>query len=93
MGQELAVEAARTLAEALDTLAAAGVTCHVLMVDGQLVAPAAPAPAAWREIRLRTPAGMVTLRGRGDQVALVVFGNADGALLEARARVAAALTG
>jgi hypothetical protein len=91
MGQELVVRAARALAEALAALRAGGLDCQVLMVDNQLVAPAAPAPATWQEIRLRTPAGMVTLRRRGDEVALVVFGNADPALLAARERVAAAL--
>jgi hypothetical protein len=34
---------------------------------------------------------MVTLRQRGDEVALLVFGNADAATLAARERIAAAL--
>lgn len=74
-------------------LAAEGLLCQVVMVDGALVAPAAPLVAGWREARLRTPAGMITLQQEGDEVALVVFGNADAATLAIRERLARALGG
>ena len=76
------------------TLAAAGHTCSVMMVDGQLCAPTAPPPGAWREARLRTPAGTVTLkRPAPAAVEIVVFGNATPALTAMQQAVATALTG
>lgn len=93
MGQETAVRAARPLADALAALAAAGFACQLAMVDGQLVFPSAAPPDAWGEVRLRTPAGMITLRRRGGEVALSVFGNAGPELLEMRDQIAAALAG
>lgn len=79
------------LADVLARLAAAGVTAMIAMVDGQLVMPGAPPPAAWREVRVRTPDGTVTLARRPGGVAVVVFGNADAALVRARDAVATAL--
>lgn len=64
--------------------------CSVVMLDGQLVMPTAALPAAWQEVRLKTPAGMVTLRKAADQVTVLVFGNAAPDLLEMRDRIAAA---
>ena len=89
MGQHTSIEDARPLGEALAALAAEGLVCQIVMVDGQLVHPSAAPPATWREVRLRTPAGMVTLVGRGGGP-VTVFGNADAALLEARDRIARA---
>jgi len=93
MGLGSTVRAQRSLAEALSVLAGAGLRCEVLMIDGQLRHPSLPPPETWSEARLRTPAGMVTLRRSGDEVSLTVFGNADAALLAAREQVAAALAG
>jgi hypothetical protein len=61
------------------------------MVDNALVRPSAPPPAEWSEVRLRTPAGMITLRRQAGGIALVVFGNADAALQTAQRRVADAV--
>jgi hypothetical protein len=91
MGLEVTVRPRRSLADALAALGATGLPCEVLMIDGQLRPPSSPVPATWEEARLRTPAGMVTVRRRGDDLALAVFGNADAALLAARERIAAAL--
>lgn len=91
MGLTVTIQPTRPLDQALAALATAGFTCQVLAVDGQLVHPTAPVPASWREVRVRTPAGMITLRQQGGEVALIVFGNADAALLAARDRLAAAL--
>ena len=91
MGREIVVEGARSLAEALEELAGAG--CRIAMVDGQLVMPdQAPAPA-WREIRLRGAAGMITLSRRPAGVAVTVFGNAAPELVALQERVAAILRG
>jgi hypothetical protein len=89
MGQERLVGKARPLAEALAALAADGHVYPIVMVDGQLTHPSAALPTAWSEVRLRTPAGMVTV-GRGAGVVVKVFGNADPALLETRDRIARA---
>jgi hypothetical protein len=91
VGHQTSVPTARSLGDALAALASAGTACAIVMVDGNLVHPSAPPPASWSEVRLRTAAGMVTLRRRGDEVAAVVFGNADPALLEIQARIARAL--
>lgn len=95
MGLEVTVAegAARSLAETLAALEADGLSALVAMIDGQLCAFGAPPPATWREARLRTPAGTVTLVKRGGVIAVVVFGNADAALVDAQARVARALAG
>jgi hypothetical protein len=87
MGQEQTVKARQSLSAVVQALAG---RCVVVMVDGNLVMPTAAVPEAWNEVRLKTPAGMVTVRRRGDEVALVVFGNATAELLEARAHIAAA---
>jgi hypothetical protein len=84
-GQEVVLE------DVVGRLANAGITAMVVMLDGQLVAPGAPLAAGWRDARLRTPAGTVTLARRPGQVAVVIFGNADEALRKAQKDVAAAL--
>jgi hypothetical protein len=93
MGQEQLIRMGRPLGDALAELAATGAACAIVMVDAQLVLPSAPAPQSWREVRLKGPAGMVTLRRPGDdEVALIVFGNATPELLALRTRIAAALS-
>ncbi len=91
MGQEITVEAATDVGAALARLGDEGLVFQVVMVDGQLQAPKAPAPAAFRELRLRAAPGMVTIRRRGDALVLAVFGNADAPLVDAQRRLAAAL--
>lgn len=57
---------------------------QIRMIDGELSFPGEEPAATWREVRLGTSAGMVTLRREADHVACVVWGNADAALLQAR---------
>ncbi len=80
-----------SLATLLERLAAAGLPSALLMVDNQLVSPRLPPPSQWSDVRLKTPAGTITLKRRPDGVALTVFGNADAALLAAQELVVAAL--
>ncbi len=75
----------------LDVLAAAGLPSTVAMADNVLQPPQAPPPEVWDDVRLRTPAGMVTLRRRPDGIAVLVFGNADAALQAAQRTVADAI--
>ena len=84
-GQEVVLD------DVVGRLANAGVTAMVVMVDGQLVAPGKPLAPKWKDARIRTPAGTVTLSRRAGEVAVVVFGNADEALRKMQEQVAAAL--
>ena len=56
---------------------------QVRMVDGELSLPDEAPPESWKEVRLGTPAGMVTLARRGGEVAVVTWGNADEAMQRA----------
>lgn len=75
----------------LEKLAAAGLPTAVAMLDGALHSPTAPLPEDWREVRLKTPAGAVTLTRKPGAIAVVVFANADDALKAAQGKVASAL--
>jgi hypothetical protein len=66
-----------------DFLAARQFPVKTMMVDGELSLPDEQPPDAWRELRVGTPLGMVTLRREVDGVRLVTWGNADGPLRQA----------
>src|SRR5436190_17025675 len=66
-----------------DFLAGRGFPVQVRMIDGQLAFPDETPAADWRELRLGTPQGMVTVRRDGDSLSFVTWGNADRPLLEA----------
>ena len=94
MGMELAVQRSAdgvSIRGVLEVLSRGGMVCTVMMVDGQLVMPGSEPPAGWRDVRLRTPSGMVTVTRKPTGLSVVVFGNADAALQEAQRRVAEAL--
>ena len=93
MGLEVVVPrvASVGLAALLDRLAGAGLPSGLAMVDNVLQGPGATPPAVWRDVRLRTPAGVVTLRRVASGVAVVVFGNADEALRAAQRTIAETL--
>lgn len=84
-------EAAFRVASLLRALSAEGFPTTIMMVDGALVLPTAPPPHTWRDLRLRTPAGTITLARRPTGYAVVVFGNAAPALVDAQSRIAAVL--
>jgi hypothetical protein len=60
------------------------------MIDGQLAFPDEEPSADWRELRLGTPGGMVTVRRETDRITLVIWGNADASLLTGRNALALA---
>ena len=64
---------------------------EILVVDGVLQGPGATVPTEWRDVRLRTPAGMVALRRMSGGIAVVVFGNAGPELQSAQRAVADAV--
>ena len=64
-------------------LAGRGFPVQTRMIDGQPAFPDEAPPEPWRELRVGTPAGMVTLRREPDRVVLVTWGNAEGELRQA----------
>ncbi len=88
MGIDRVVNGARSLGEAVAALG----DSQIVMVDGNLVPPDAPPPSRWSEVRLRSPAGIVTVKRQGEGVAVIVFGNATPELLAAQARIVAAFS-
>ena len=62
----------------------AGFPVQVRMIDGELSFPDEEPPEAWRELRIGTPAGMITARRAAGRLTLVVWGNADEPLIAAR---------
>jgi hypothetical protein len=85
MGMELAVTLAGPAdwKAARDLLAGAGFPIQVRMIDGELAFPDEEPPEAWRELRLGTPQGMVTVRREAERLVFVTWGNADAALRQA----------
>ena len=76
-----------------DRLAAAGLAAGLRMVDGLPAFPDEEPEPGWRELRLGTPGGMVTLRLAPGRLSVVVWGNAGPELLRERDQVVAALAG
>jgi hypothetical protein len=93
MGLEVVVPrvAAVDLSALLHQLEAAGLPTGLAMVDNVLQGPGASPPPVWRDARLRTPAGVVTLRRVPSGVAVLVFGNADEPLRAAQRTIAETL--
>jgi hypothetical protein len=60
---------------AREILAARGHAFQVCMIDGQLAFPDEQPPEAWRELRFRTPQGMITVRREANQLVFVTWGN------------------
>lgn len=70
-------------------LARVGESAALRMIDGMPAFPDETPPGDWKELRVGTAAGMVTIRRVGDQqLSCVVWGNADAALNAAWAKVA-----
>ncbi len=74
-----------------ERLAAGGVACQLRMIDGELSFPDETPREEWRELRLGTPHGMITLRRERDGMRLVIWGNADAGLLADRDKIAGAI--
>lgn len=67
-----------------DVLAARKLTFDICMIDGELSFPNEQPHETWRELRFRTPQGMITVRREADRLFFVTWGNADIALLQQR---------
>src|SRR5207248_1451967 len=66
-----------TWSQVVDACAKQKVPVQLRMIDGELALPDETPPHDWRELRVGTPGGMLTLRRESDGVALVTWGNAD----------------
>ena len=94
MGLDIVVQKEkRTLSETLGLLIQAGHEIEIMMMNGALVNPETTLPVTWNDVRLRTSAGTVTVTRRDGSLAVVVFGNADQALLAMQKKIAATLSG
>src|SRR6516164_8085286 len=72
-------------------LAERGLPLKLMMIDGELAFPEGTPSPPWRELRVGTSLGMVTLRREADGITLVTWGNADLGLRQAWNAVAWAL--
>jgi hypothetical protein len=66
-----------------ELLAGRGFPAQLRMIDGQLAFPDESPADDWRELRVGTALGMVTIRREPERVTVVTWGNADAALLRA----------
>src|SRR5262245_34587577 len=64
-------------------LAERGLPVQLRMIDGELAFPDEEPKPDWRELRVGTPGGMITMRRDQDEVTLVTWGNADEAMRQA----------
>lgn len=87
MGMEQSVSFAGkpipTYSAVRDFLGRFGFPLQTGMIDGQLAFPDELPSENWRELRLRTAQGMVTVRREGERLVFVTWGNADAALVQA----------
>jgi hypothetical protein len=63
-----------------DLFARSNYPVQVRMIDGELAFPDEQPPDTWRELRLGTPGGMITVRRGTTGVETVTWGNADASL-------------
>jgi hypothetical protein len=68
---------------ARDLLTARGYPLQMRMIDGQLALPDEQPPEPWRELRVGTPQGMVTIRRETNRLVFVTWGNAEAGLRQA----------
>lgn len=66
-----------------ELLGRCGFPVQLRMIDGQLAFPDEQPPDDWRELRIGTPQGMVTLQRDAEGLTLVTWGNADATLRQA----------
>ena len=64
-----------------DRLAAAGSAVQMRMIDNLPAFPEEGPPDDWRELRVSLGGGMITLRREAGRLRVIVWGNADAALL------------
>jgi hypothetical protein len=86
MGMDQAVTFTETIPSwnAVQTLLVErGYPVQMRMIDGQLAFPDEAPPESWRELRVGTAHGMVTIRRDAQRLVFVTWGNADAAMRQA----------
>ncbi len=87
MGMEHKVNIARSTAivwtELTAQCTARAFPLQLRMIDGELAFPDETPPHDWRELRVSTSGGMITLRRDNEAIGVVVWGNADDAMRQA----------
>jgi hypothetical protein len=66
-----------------ELLAGRGYPVQMRMIDGELAFPDEAPPETWRELRVGTAQGMVTVRREGQRLVFVTWGNADADMRQA----------
>jgi hypothetical protein len=66
-----------------ELLTGRGYPVQMRMIDGELAFPDEAPPDTWRELRIGTPQGMVTVRRDGPRLVFVTWGNADAEMRQA----------
>jgi hypothetical protein len=84
-------EKAPTWPALVNALASRQVKIDLRMIDGELSFPDETPPETWRELRVGTPGGMITLRREADGIAVVTWGNADEKMRQAWNELAQAI--
>ncbi|MSQ96375.1 MAG: hypothetical protein EXR98_17730 [Gemmataceae bacterium] len=69
--------------EVVALLASRKFPVQIRMIDGELAFPDETPPHDWRELRIGTPPGMITLRREPDGITLVIWGNAEADMRQA----------
>lgn len=54
-----------------------GMTLQMRMINGELAFPEESPPEEWSEIRVGSPAGMVTIRREGSKLTFVIWGDSE----------------
>jgi hypothetical protein len=70
-------------AEFADLLTQRKFPIQLRMIDDELALPDETPPHDWRELRVSTSAGMVTLRRDAEGITLIIWGNADANMRQA----------
>jgi hypothetical protein len=87
MGMEHAVtystEVIRFWPRLSELLGQRGLVVQPRMIDGELALPDETPPEGWKELRLGTPHGMLTLRKEDKRMLVITWGNADAPLRQA----------
>jgi hypothetical protein len=72
-------------------LASRGISVPLRMIDDQLAFPDESPPDDWRELRVASPTGMITIRRTAETITLVTWANIDDATRATRDSLAWAL--
>jgi hypothetical protein len=70
--------------QVVDLLTGRGLTVQLRMIDGELAFPDETPSESWQELRVSLGDGMITVRRTDKKVVLVIWGNADRQLVQAR---------